>query len=69
MTWISIKLKGLPTDEDDKDFFCFAQWYPNWNRWVGSETMTWEEIKNFRNYELKNDYTHYFRLPNYPPVL
>lgn len=61
--WISVK-ERLP--EDDNQFCVFAQWYPNWSRWVNSESMTWAEIKRSREYDLKNSYTHWQPLANNP---
>lgn len=62
--WVSIKEYGLPLDKNDGDFYCFAEWYPAWKRWIGCDTMSWQEFKDFRNFELENNYTHYFKLPN-----
>lgn len=61
--WISLK-----TPPEDDNLLCvFGEWYPSWAKFVNSEVFTWKEIKAYREWELKNSYTHWFPLPALPP--
>jgi len=66
MNWVSIKEKGLPSNEDNLKYYCFAKWYEPWQQWTNEEVMMWRDIKAFRDYDLKNEYSHYIELPSRP---
>ena len=66
MKWISVK-DGLPTDKDNNKFFLFAQWREDRNDFICSDLMTWSDIKDWRENQLKHNYTHYLKSPKISP--
>lgn len=60
--WISVK-DDLP-DNDDL-WVLFVQWKPEWNTVIGEYYNTWGNVKAWREFDLKNNYTHW--KPIQPP--
>lgn len=61
MEWISVKYR-LP--ENDEQLCCFIEWYQN--QIIKSYISTWRDIKLWRSFELRDDYTHWIPLPEPP---
>lgn len=62
--WIKINKKktNLPDDSNNNDFYLFIDWHRRWNTTITDFYEKWENIKNFREHQLKNNYTHYMKI-------
>jgi hypothetical protein len=63
--WISVNDR-LPEDSDDEKYFLFVVFTQN--RIIMSEYFKWKDIKTFRGYALKYDYTHWMYIPTPPQI-
>lgn len=62
--WIPVK-ERLPKE---LDMLClFIQWHDEWQTVINEYCGRYESVVNFREYELKNSYTHW--MPLKKPVL